>query len=93
MTMDEALHPRDDVDSLCVKKRRGRGLSRTKDSADTSIQRLQDYIEKRRSRLITAIIEKYWQHEDQQKKITKKQQWEEKQLYERFKRLTSGISH
>ena len=33
------------------------------------------------------------QHKHQQKKITKKQKWEEKQLYGHFKRQTSEISH
>ena len=35
----------------------------------------------------------YWRHEDQQNEITRKQRWEEKQLYGRFKQLTSDISH
>ena len=35
----------------------------------------------------------YWQYKDQQNEITRKQKWEEKQLYRHFKWLTSDISH
>ena len=54
MTMHKALHPRDDVDRLYVsRKEGGRGLTSIEDSVDASI-RLEDYIEKRGGRLITA---------------------------------------
>ena len=56
MTMHKALHPRDDVDRLYVpRKEGGRGLASIEDSVDTSIQRLEDYIEKHERGLITAI--------------------------------------
>ena len=56
MTMHKAFHPRDDVDRLYVsRKEGGRGLARTEDSVDTSIQRLEDYIEKHERVLIIAI--------------------------------------
>ena len=56
MTMLEALHPRDDVDRLYVpRKEGGRGLVSIEDSVYTSIQRLEDYIEKYERGLITAI--------------------------------------
>ena len=56
MTMHKALHPRDDGDRLYVpKKEGGRGLASIEDSVDTSIQRLEDYIEKHERGLITAI--------------------------------------
>ena len=56
MTMHKALHPRDDVDRLCVsRKERGRGLANIEDSIDASIQRLEAYIEKHEGGLITAI--------------------------------------
>ena len=56
MTMHKALHHRDDVDRLYVpRKEGGRGLSSIEDSVDTSIQRLEDYIEKHERGLITAI--------------------------------------
>ena len=46
-TMHKALHPRDDVDRLYIpRKEGGRGLISIEDSVDTSIQRLEDYIEK-----------------------------------------------
>ena len=47
MTMDKALHPRDDVDILYVSRRKGgRGLTSIEDSVDTLIQRFEDYIQK-----------------------------------------------
>ena len=56
MTMHKALRPRDDVDRLYVsRKEGGRGLASIEDSVDTSIQRLEDYIEKHERGLITAI--------------------------------------
>ena len=46
MTNGKALHPRDDIDRLCVKKKGGRGLADTEDSANTSIRRIEDYQKK-----------------------------------------------
>ena len=46
------LHPRDDIDSLYVSRRRGgRGFPSIEDNMD---ERLEDYTEKRGGRLITA---------------------------------------
>ena len=52
MTMHKALPPSDDVDRLYVPKKNegGRGIARIEDSVDTSIQRLEDYIKKTRTR-------------------------------------------
>ena len=56
MTMHKALHPRDDVDRLCVPRKEGaRGLPSIEDWVDASIQRLEDYIGKNERGLITAI--------------------------------------
>ena len=56
MTMHKAIHPRDDVDRLYVsRKEGGRGHASNENSVDTSIQRLEDYIEKHEWELITAI--------------------------------------
>ena len=53
--MHKALHPGDDVDRLYVSRREGgRRLTRIEDSVDVSIKRLENYIEKREGRLITA---------------------------------------
>ena len=56
MTMHKILHPRDDnVDRLYAsRKEAGRGLASLENSVDASIQRLEDYIEMRGGRLITA---------------------------------------
>ena len=88
MTMHKALHPRDDVDRLYVpRKEGGRGLTSIEDSVDTSIQRLEDYIEKHERRLITAIRNNTDNTMDNKMTITRKEKWERKQLYGRFKRL------
>ena len=55
MPMHKALHPRDDVDRRYVsRKEGGRGLTSIEDSVNASIQRLEDYIEKHKERLITV---------------------------------------
>ena len=94
MTMHKALHPRDDVDRLYVsRKKGGRRLASTKNSANTSIQQLQDYIEKHEGGLITAIRNDTDNMMENRMTITKKQKWEEKQLYRHFKWLINNISH
>ena len=56
MTMDKVLHLRDDVDRVYVsRKEGGSGLASIEDNVDTSIQQLEDYIEKHEEGLITAI--------------------------------------
>ena len=94
MTMHKALYPRDNVDRLHLSRKEGeRGLASIEDSIDTSIKRLEDFIEKHKGRLIRAI----WSNTDDMRisrtTITRKQKWEEKQIFGRFKRLTSDISH
>ena len=91
--MHKALHPRDDVDSLYVSRKKGeRGLASIEDSVDTSI-RLEDYIEKHERGLISAIRNNTDNTIDNRMTITRKEKWEEKQLYGRFKRLINNISH
>ena len=47
MTRHKALHLRDDVDRLYVsRKEGGRELASIEDTVDSSIQQLEDYIEK-----------------------------------------------
>ena len=88
MTMHKALHPRDDVDRLFVsRKEGGRGLASIEDSFDASIQRLEDDIGIYEGELITAIRNDNDNTVDNKVTITRKQKWEEKQLYGRFKRL------
>ena len=94
MTMHKALHPRDDVDRLYVsRKEGGRGLVCIEDTVDASIQRLEDYIEKHERGLITTIRNDTDNTIDERVTITRKQKWEGKQLYGRFKRLINNISH
>ena len=94
MTMHKALHPRDNVDRLYVpRKEGGRGLASNEDSVETSIQRLEDCMEKRERGLITAIRNNTDNTIENRIIITRKQKWEGKQLYGRFKRLINNISH
>ena len=90
--MHKALHPRNDVDSLYVsRKDGGRGLTSIEDNVDASIQSLEDYIEKHEGRLITAIRNDTDNTMDNRMTIHRKEKWEEKQLYGRFKRLINNI--
>ena len=88
------VQPRDDVDRLYVPiKEGGRGLVSIKDSVGTSIQRLEDYIEKNEKRLITAIGNNTDNTIDNRMTKTKKLKWEGKQLHRHFKRIINNISH
>ena len=94
MTMHKALHPRDDVDRLYVpRKEAGKGLASIEYSVDASIQRLEDYIGKHEQGLIIAIRNNTDYTIDDRITITRKQKWEEKQLYGSFKRLKNHILH
>ena len=94
MTMHKALHPRDDADILYVsRKEGGRGLASIEDSVDASIRWLEHYIEKHEQGLITAIRNDTDNTMDNRLTITRKQKWEEKQLYGCFKQLINNISH
>ena len=56
MTIHKALHLRVDVDRRYVPRKEGeRGLASIEESVDTSIQRLEEYIEKHERGLIAAI--------------------------------------
>ena len=93
MTMHKALHPKDDVDRLYVsRKKRGRGLACIEDNVDSLIQ-LKDYIEKQEGGLITAIRNNTDNTMNNRMTITRKQKWEEKQLYGCFKWLINNISY
>ena len=93
ITMHKVLHPRDDVDRLYVsRKEGGRGLTSIEDYVDASIQRLEDFIEKRGEGLITATRNNSENTGTNRTTIIRKQRWEEKQHYGHFKRLISNIS-
>ena len=92
--MHKALHPRYDVDRLYVPRNEGGGgLTCIEDSVETSIQRLEDYIEKHERGLITAIRSNTNNTKDNRITKTSKQKWEEKQLNGRFKRIINNILH
>ena len=94
MTMRKALHPREDADRLYVpRKEGGGGLTTIEDSVDSSIQRLEDYIEKHEWGLITVIRNNTDNTIDNRMAKTRKQKWEGKQLHGCFKRLINNISH
>ena len=93
MPIYKTLHPRDDIDGLYVsRKKEGRGLTILKNSVDASIHRLQNYMKKPGGRLITATKNNIVNTRINRTTMTRKQKWEEKQLYGRFKRLLSNIS-
>ena len=82
-----------DVDRLYVPwKEGGRGLASIEDSVDTSLQRVEDYIEKYERGLITTIRNNTDYTIDNRMTKIRKQKWEGKQLHGRFKRLIN-ISH
>ena len=77
MTMHKILHPRDDVDRLCVSKKEGeRRLNSIEDSVDASIRRPKDYVEKHERGLMTAIRNDTDNTMDNRMTITRKQKWE-----------------
>ena len=82
MTMHKALHPRDDVDSLYVsRKEGGRRLASIEDCVDASIHRLEEYIEKRGEKLITATRNNTVYTRTKRTTITRKQKWEKGTLW------------
>ena len=94
MTIHKALHLRDDMDRWYVSRREGgRGLASIEDSVDALIQRLEDYKEMHRGRQITVSRNYTDNTRATETAIARKQKLEEKQLYGRFKFLTSNISH
>ena len=62
-------------------------------SIDASIQQPEDYIEKRGRRLIKAPRNNINNTRINWTNVTRKQKWEEKQLYGHYKRQTNDISH
>ena len=78
MTIHKALYPRDDVDRLYVPRKEGeRRLASIEDSVDTSIQGLEDYIEKHERALIPAIRNNTDNTIDYRMIITRKQNGKE----------------
>ena len=75
--MHKTLHPRDEVDRLYVsRKEGGRILAGTEDSIDASIQQPEDYIEKYKEGLMTAIRNDTDNTMANRMTITRKQKWE-----------------
>ena len=86
--MHKALHPRDNVNRLYVpRKEGGSRLASVEVRVDTSIQRLEDYIEKHERGLITAIRNNTDNTIDNRTTKTREKIREGKQLHGRFKRL------
>ena len=75
-----------------LRKEGERGLACIEDSVDASIQQLEDCIQKHDGGLITAIRNDTDNTMDNRMTITRKQKWEGKQLYGRFKRRINNIS-
>ena len=77
MSMHKALHPRDAVDRLYMSRKEEK--DDLPDIVYTSIQRLEDYIEKRGGRLVTTTRNNT--NNTSITTIIRKQKWEEKKLY------------
>ena len=83
--MYKALRPRDDVERLSVsRKEGGGGFASIEETIDTSIQRLEDYMEKNEGPLITTFTNETDNMMDNKMTISRKQKLEEKQLYGLF---------
>ena len=91
--MHKALHPETMLTDYVSRKEGGRGLASIEDNVDASIQQLEDYIQKLDGGLVTAIRNDNDNTMDNRMTITRKQKWEGKQLYGRFKRLINSITH
>ena len=88
------LHPRDDVDRLYVsRKEGGKRLTNIEYCVGASIRVLEDYIKENKEEIITALSNSAVNIRINRKTITKKQKWEEKQLYGYFVRQTDEVSH
>ena len=75
-------------------KEGGRRLANIEDCVDDSTQGLEDYFKMNKERLITASNKSIGNiRTDRKTTKTKKQKWDEKQLYGYFKRQTSDIVH
>ena len=92
MTMPKAFITEMADRQYVSRKEGGRGLLSMENSVDALIQQLEDYKEKSGGRLITATRNNNNDARISRKIITIKQKLEEKQLYGRFKTITSDIS-
>ena len=63
----------------------GRGLTSIEDRVDSSIRAFKDYIKRSKDRLIIAASNSNYNIRTNIPIIIRKQEWEEKQLYEYFK--------
>ena len=90
MAMHKALHPREGL--YVSGKEGGRELTSIEVNIDASIKRPEEYIEKHEGGLITVIGNDIDNTMANRITITKKQKWEEKQLYGRFKRLITNTT-
>ena len=82
MMVHKALHLRYDTDRMYMSRREeGRKLASIQDSIDASIQRLEEYINKQGRRLIIVTANMTDKISINRTEITRKQKWEEKQLY------------
>ena len=81
----ELLNKGNEFLNVCKHKKESLLNNNNKDSVDASIQRLKDYIQKHEGGLITATRHETENTMNNRMTITRKQKWEGKQLYGRFK--------
>ena len=76
-----------------MSKKGGRRQASIEDNVEASIPGLEDYIKKCEGILIIATGNNTDDMKISSREITRKQKWEGKQVYGRFKRLISDILH
>ena len=81
MSMHKGFHPRDGVGRQVSRKEGWSGLASIEDSVDATIQRLEDYVEKLRGRLITTTESNTDHSKISRTTITRKQKWEKTTLW------------
>ena len=81
------------TDYMYRERKEEKDLPALRDSVDALIQRHEDYIEKHEGGLITTIKNEPDNTISNRMIIARKQKWEDKQLYGRFKRLINNIPH
>ena len=83
--MHRALDSRDDIYRLYIsRKEGGGGLTNIKNSVDPSVRVPEEYIKKSKEKIIAASSSSIDNVRSIRKRKTKKQKWEEKQMYAYF---------
>ena len=91
--MQKTIHARENVNGLYLSREEEIELANKEDSDEATMQRLKDYINKHGGRLITVTRDNTNNAKINIINMTRKQKWEEKEIYRYFKRKMCKISH